>query len=116
LPSTTDSSEKPRDDLEILEAAADEPSPLDAAAVALEQRLQQEMDHRKEERFWWLCGTGLLANVVLAKALNSVPITFLLIFLQVPVLIRFAIRCGVDDVAVLWQYILSKLPKPKDLE
>lgn len=74
------------------------------------------MDSRKEERFWWLCGTAVLANVILAKALDSVAISFLLIFLQVPVLIRFAIRCGVEDVAVLWQFILSKLPRPKDLE
>ena len=104
------------DDFQILGKAVERPSSIDDAAVSLELRLQQEIDSRKEERFWWICGTALLTNVLFAQLLTSVLINLLLVLLQVPVLVRFAVRCGVEDVAIWWQYVMSKLSPPKDEE
>lgn len=87
---------------------------MDDAVTSLEARLQQEMDSRKEERFYWVLVTCVLANVVSGIALKDTTISLMLFVFQIPVLIRLAIRSGMEDVAIPWEYLISKYMKNKD--
>ena len=62
----------------------------------LENEISTAKDQRLEERFYWICATVFLANVIFAKFLDNIPLFFILLMAQLFMLAGLAKRLGVD--------------------
>jgi len=114
LPSTTPATQ-PNNDLDNLDRTG-VPSRLDETAAALELRLQREVDARKEERFYWICGLTILADVIFFKFLESTFAWSVIVTIELPILIGLAGWLGVDHVAVFLEKVFHKYLKEEKSE
>lgn len=108
-PSTSSQSTTPEPDSGVLEKLENtRVTPLDQTAAALEQRLQHEIDLRKEERFFWIAFTSLLLDGLMFKFLEFSLLCWPMFILQLVLLIGVAGWLGVDRVVVVLERLLNK--------
>ena len=89
-------------------------TPTDESVASLEKKLQKEIDRNREERFFWICATTFLIDVIAFKFIESWPTHILLALIQLPVLVAIASHLGFEQVAVLWERLYSKYLKGDD--
>ena len=82
------------------------PRVIDSAS-SLSERLAQEIDDRKEERFYWIFGIVMLADVILLPGLGASGV--FICALQVIFLIGLANKLGVDAVVKPLQNLLNRM-------
>ena len=102
-----------RTDLSRIEGSAP-PTKLDETAASLERLLQAERDHRNVERFFWIFGVSILADVIFFHELgiaSAIPVYLL----QIIFLFGLAGWMGVEQVAVLLDRLFHRyLPGAND--
>ena len=100
--------------LEKVESAGSNPTPVDETAAVLEQKLQAEIDGRKEDRVYFFSIIALLFDVIIFKVLDNVIAFLVIVLLQLPLLISYAAKSGVEAAAILWARMMSYLMSSKD--
>ncbi len=78
--------------------------------------MQREVDARKEERFYWICGLTILADVIFFKFLESTFAWSVIVTIELPILIGLAGWLGVDHVAVFLEKVFHKYLKEEKSE
>ncbi|HWK96228.1 MAG TPA: hypothetical protein VNR39_12480 [Pseudolabrys sp.] len=94
----------------VLDKGADAkpPLPVDESAAALELALQREVDDRREERFYWILVSVVLADMAMFPHMSwvSVVCTFLL---EVITLIGLAQKLGNEKISILLDYLFHQI-------
>lgn len=92
------------------------PTKLDDTAAILERRVQQEVENRRTERFYWIFAVTMLIEACILPHISwfGVPVFLMaLVFL-----IAMAKSSGIDSVVVLLQRLFDKYiaapPKQND--
>lgn len=88
----------------------DEESPKDQMIAELQDRLESEKDARNEERFIWILVLVLFVDIVAFTQMDNFGGPTAILVIELFLLTVLGKRLGVDDVTVLTNKLLDKLP------
>lgn len=87
----------------------DEPTVHDRQILRLQNELEGERDARREDRFVFIVVLVLLLDVVFFSVMDSFGGPIALLTLELIVLIPLARRMGMDEIATIFDRVLSRL-------
>ncbi len=86
------------------------PDEKDESIAELEKKLQDSLDKRNEERFIWIFVLFLVADLFMFADAKTWGFPVSIAVLELVLLIILGRKLGVDDITLLTNKILDKLP------
>jgi len=95
-------------DFSVIANKAPQPTKVDESAAALELALQKEADERREERFYWICGTTVLIDIASFPHIGWIGIICIFV-LEIAILFGLARKYADEKIAIALERILISI-------
>jgi hypothetical protein len=89
-------------------ASKSTPTKVDESAAALELALQKEADERREERFYWICGSTVLIDIASFPHIGWIGIICIFV-LEIAILFGLARKYADEKIAIALERILISI-------